>query len=239
MTAAQALLETMRVASGQVTLWPYHWQRLQHSMGRLRMHIPASLEPDLQYHIKALAAISGEEQLRARLLVAASGNTVTYLLEMAPYQHQHGKIYEVALFEEDRKTVHKDDGIKKAGDRFYEKARLSVTRKKVDEVLIINGHDDIIEGSISNVFIVRNGQVFTPPLSAGCIDGVYRRALLEKAATIRIFITEADLPIATLAAAEEIFLTNALRGIMPVAVCNGKAYPQNISLQLRQMMETF
>ncbi len=77
-----------------------------------------------------------------------------------------------------------------------------------DEALFANTAGHLCEGTGSNVFVVLDGRIVTPPLSSGCLAGVTRELLLEV-----IDADERDLPVSVLAEADEIFLTSSTRDV--------------------------
>ena len=82
-----------------------------------------------------------------------------------------------------------------------------------NDALISNHKENIIESSIANLFWVKDEVVYTPPVNEGCISGIMREHLLEIALDNEISIQEKALTIDTLRNADEVFLTNAVRGI--------------------------
>jgi branched-chain amino acid aminotransferase len=76
------------------------------------------------------------------------------------------------------------------------------------EALMANTAGDLCEGTGSNVFVVLDGELATPPLSSGCLAGVTRALVLEWTGAV-----ERDLPMAALEAASEVFLTSSTRDI--------------------------
>lgn len=83
-----------------------------------------------------------------------------------------------------------------------------------EAILIKDGF--AIEGAASNVFIVRNGLVITPPNSPALLPGITRDLILELAANNSIPFREADIPVADLLSADEIWVTSSTREISPV-----------------------
>ncbi|HUP74425.1 MAG TPA: aminotransferase class IV [Acidimicrobiales bacterium] len=86
------------------------------------------------------------------------------------------------------------------------------------EALFLNTRDEVCEGSRTNIFAVCDGQLVTPPQSAGCLPGVTRALVLEYGGAV-----EATLDLPQLMAASEAFLTSALRGAQPIATIDGAA----------------
>src|SRR5699024_277222 len=78
-----------------------------------------------------------------------------------------------------------------------------------DEVLFINEKGELTEGSRTSLFVRSGGQLLTPPLSCGLLDGVLRRHLLQTRANVR----ESVLYSHELANADEVLLGNSLRGL--------------------------
>src|SRR5207249_2147893 len=90
--------------------------------------------------------------------------------------------------------------------------------------LLLNVHDRICDATIANVFWIKNGTIYTPPLSEGCVAGVTRRYILEKIQSARHKIQEKVCEIIDLENADEIFLTNAIQGIRWVKQFRDKTY---------------
>lgn len=92
------------------------------------------------------------------------------------------------------------------------------------EGLWLNTQGYLAEGSMSNIFFTRNGHLFTPSIACGCLPGTRRALVLSLAASLGIPATEGEFRPAELDEAEEVFLTNALMGIMPVRSVNDHRY---------------
>jgi para-aminobenzoate synthetase/4-amino-4-deoxychorismate lyase len=96
----------------------------------------------------------------------------------------------------------------------YDHAFAEGRRRGYADVIFINEHGHITEGAIHNIFVRHNDQWRTPPTTAGLLPGVYRRHLLMTHPEI----TEANLTPESLRAADELWLTNAVRGIRQVTL---------------------
>ena len=92
-----------------------------------------------------------------------------------------------------------------------------------DEALLLNEHGFVAEGSISNVFFVTHGELFTPPVESGILPGITREAVLELAASSKIRATEVDIRAEDLPRFDEAFLTNSVLEIMPLVAVRDKA----------------
>lgn len=92
-------------------------------------------------------------------------------------------------------------------------ALLSVAKKQgAHEAIMPNTKGELCEGTGSNIFVVKDGQVMTPPLSGGCLGGI-TRALVIKWFDVK----EVDLPMSVLRDVDEAFLTSSTRDIQPIS----------------------
>ncbi|MEV5706035.1 aminotransferase class IV [Actinoallomurus sp. NPDC052274] len=102
------------------------------------------------------------------------------------------------------------------------------------EAIFGNLAGNLCEGTGSNVFIVRDGRLTTPPLSSGCLAGITRALVLEWAGG-----EEEDLPLEEFATADEAFLTSTTRDIQPIRAVDGKVFPSAPGSVTRKAMEVF
>jgi 4-amino-4-deoxychorismate lyase len=100
-------------------------------------------------------------------------------------------------------------------------ARRESTDPGIVEALMFSSSEALVSGTMSNVFLVRESKLLTPRLDRCGVAGVMRGLVLEIAAAAGIRAEECRLGAADLAAAEELFLTNALTGIRPVRELDG------------------
>ncbi|MGZ5938942.1 MAG: aminotransferase class IV, partial [Rhizomicrobium sp.] len=100
---------------------------------------------------------------------------------------------------------------------FYDDEQARLARLTgCDEAIFLNERGELAEGSRTNIFIRRAGKLVTPPLTAGVLDGVLRRELIESGACIEATLTPEDI-------AGEVFLGNSLRGLIPAELSQKSA----------------
>ncbi len=92
-----------------------------------------------------------------------------------------------------------------------------------DEALILNAAGQIVEGTTSNVFLVKDGGLVTPPDEAGLLAGITRAKVLELARSFGIPCELRTFPPAELVAADEVFITSSIRELVPVVAMDGKS----------------
>jgi branched-chain amino acid aminotransferase len=95
-------------------------------------------------------------------------------------------------------------------------------RAGCDEAIMLNTQGAIACATTANIFIVKNGRVFTPGLSSGILPGITRARLIEALPGV----TERAVSVAELADADEAFLTNSLTGIRPLVEWDGRPIGQ-------------
>jgi len=93
------------------------------------------------------------------------------------------------------------------------------------ETLFFNTSGHLCEAAMANVFFVKNGDLFTPPLHSGCLPGITREVVIELAAERGIPCVQRDLTAPELQAAEECFLTSSTRGIVAVSRLDQRKIP--------------
>jgi 4-amino-4-deoxychorismate lyase len=95
-------------------------------------------------------------------------------------------------------------------------ARAEWSDPAIAEGLMLDQSSRLIEGTMSNVFLVRGGVVYTPRLHRCGVAGIVRELVLQRLAAECAPVREADLTLDDVSAADEVFLTNSLIGIWPV-----------------------
>ena len=100
-------------------------------------------------------------------------------------------------------------------------AKREARMREADEALLLNAAGHIAEASVANVFVVRRGELVTPPANDGALEGVTRRTILELADELGIPNREVSLSRFDLFSADEVFLTGTGARIVPVANFDG------------------
>ena len=82
------------------------------------------------------------------------------------------------------------------------------------DIIAVNERGEITEGTFTNVAVLQNGELFTPPVKCGLLDGTYRKKLLEKGVLKEKILYSKDLE-----TAEKIFCFNSVRKMVEVELC--------------------
>lgn len=191
------LFETMRAEQGNVALLDLHMARLGASARMLGFTFDeASIRAEL---LASLADVSAP--CVARLSLAQSGATKIERRAM-PSASNDMRVFltPMSIARDDFRLRHKT-----TSRAFYDDARV---QSGADEVVFVDADGFITEGSISNVFVERDGILLTPPLARGLLPGVLRASLLASRKACEADLTPADL-------ANGFFIGNAVRGLVP------------------------
>jgi branched-chain amino acid aminotransferase len=85
-----------------------------------------------------------------------------------------------------------------------------------EEAVLLNHDGFVAEGASTNVFVVQDGTLRTPPLTAGILAGITRAVVLELAASLDIPVQEEELELAELLGADEAFLSSTTKEVLPI-----------------------
>ena len=196
------LIETMRAEGGRVALVDLHLARLARSAAALGFDL------DLDRVRDAVRGGVGEGAHVVRLTVGRGGDV---LAEVRPLEDRPFRTawIDPEPFAEAGTWVCRHKTTARAAYRARADRALA---RGADEAVLVNPDGLVTEGTRSTVWAERGGRLLTPPLTAGGLDGVFRAHVLATDARAG----ERDLTPDDLRAAEAVWLTNAVRGWMPV-----------------------
>ncbi len=101
-------------------------------------------------------------------------------------------------------------------------AKIEANQAGAAEALMLNDTGHIAECTADNVFVVKKGRIFTPPVSAGSLRGITRGLVMEIAEELEIPITEPELTRYDVFTADEVFLTGTAAEVVPVTMCDSR-----------------
>jgi len=227
------LFETLAVRNGRILFAREHLARLRAGAGQLSINL-SSDDRCLQGYLEACRQANGIRDGSLRLTVTAgpaSGETCTIVTLGPPLytdgDYRRGFRIGVVGIRRNRhspsvrlKTLNYLDNIL---------SRQEARSNGWDEGVLLNTEGLVAECSASNIFIVRQGRLFTPHADCGLLAGIVRAKVLTLARRLGLNVSEATLGIDDLENAEEIFLTNSVMGVMPVSYFNdqpvGPSFP--------------
>ena len=95
-------------------------------------------------------------------------------------------------------------------------ARVEALRDGYDEAIMLNYHGKVSEGSAENIFLVNKGEISTPPLDAGILDGITRDSVIRIARSEGMTVTERDIDREDMYVADEVFMTGTAAEVKSV-----------------------
>src|SRR5881296_1942700 len=101
-------------------------------------------------------------------------------------------------------------------------ARIEANLAGADEALMLNDAGNVAECTADNVFIIKHGQIFTPPITAGALQGITRSIVFDIAGEFALKVKEADFTRHDIFVADECFLTGTAAEIVPVVKVDGR-----------------
>jgi branched-chain amino acid aminotransferase len=245
-----ALFETIRITNYNPQFLKEHLMRLYAGMDVLKMEMnPLLNETYLEHAILELAQknnITSDGRVRLTVyrneggLYAPSDNKVSFLIEVYSLDEigytLNTKGYTVDLFTEFKKAQNALSSIKSANSAIYVMAGIHKVQQQLDECLLLNDKHHIIEGISSNIFAVKNGVLYTPPVADGCVNGVMRKKIIEIAQANKIAVYEISVMQNVLLGADELFLTNTINGIRWAVAYKQKRYFNDTSKKLTEKL---
>lgn len=241
--------ESIRIGDGRFYHWPQHLERMHKTAMLLHMHLPEALGTgELESAILAKAKERNWEHCRLRLsfhrkgegLYTPSELNCDWVAELSPLQEGsypwNEKGLNVGHFKELTKNSNYLSSLKTQSALLYVMAGLYAESNNLDEVLIFNDYGRVAEGRYSNIFLVHDEFLITPPISEYGIDGVMRRIVLQLADAYGYSIQERPVTETDVTAASEVFFTSAIKGIEWANHYLGKAYKCSVSKVLHQQL---
>lgn len=237
------LFETMRVSNGKLNFADLHADRLQLGMKTLKLEGYSNFDTYfLKEKVDELCRrnkIVKNARVRVNVFRDAGGlytptqNKSAYTLEVShldsPSYEINGKGLIMDIYEDIRKPVNKLSNLKTCNALPYVMAGIYKQQKRLDEVFILNQDGFLCETLSANVFLVYKGQIYTPALSEGCIAGIMRNVVMDLAKDADLNMIEAQINPEILDEVEEVFITNAAKGIQWVMGFNRKRYFNEVS----------
>lgn len=228
------LFETLAVINGTPRFWQRHFDRLL--IGCTRLKIPAPAEELLLQEIATLSQGKGSCVIKLIITRGSGGRgyrpphpvTPTRLLICYPFpqypERNSTAGVEIRLCKATLGCNPLLAGIKHLNRLEQVLARSEWDDDMIAEGLMANHEGNIIEGTMSNIFLVCKGELHTPDLSACGIDGVMRGIVIEQARLLDIPLRITNITPTQLGQGSELFLTNSLIGIWPVNRCGEQTY---------------
>jgi branched-chain amino acid aminotransferase len=235
-----------------------HLDRLAESAGRIYLDLggPVDRFSRAVRETVAAAEVTADEDAYVRLVVTRGTGPLglrfgpsiapTVVVIVAPADRPDVPTWErgltVALVERRRVPRRALDPRAKTGNYMNNVLALHEAHLAgADDAVMLNDRGEVTEGTTSNVYVVLRGVVVTPPLDAGILKGTTRTRVIDLCARNQISLEERPLLPADLRAADEVFLSSSVRGVMPVVRVDGRpagaGVPGPVTRRVRDLFE--
>lgn len=213
------VFETMRSYNKKIVYLDEHLRRINNSCKLIGLKLklsPATLKNGVKKTVEANCL--KDAYVRLTIWKSLSGADISVVAKK--YDAYPSKKYKTG-FSAKVSTFRQTEGsllakIKTTSRLLYELCLQEAKNTGCDEAVIINNSGYITEASRSNIFLVKNNELFTPDLECGCLDGITRKAMFDLAKEYNIRLHEGNFTLQNLYLADEAFLTNSLMGVMPL-----------------------
>ncbi len=248
------IFETLRSYNGTPFLLGDHLQRLVSSAQALEIPLHYSLE-ELQTAVENLLRLNGLSDALIRITLSRGESPhyglqppeetqPTLIIQSHPFHPHPEESYthgiRLVLSAHRRSTTCPLARHKTANFLSGIMARQEATRRGAQDALFLNTEGQVCEATVSNIFMVESGRVVTPSLQANILPGITRKKVLEICQAEGIPASEELFGMERLLRADEVFLTNSLIEIMPVAYIEDKGISRTIPGKItRRLMEAY
>lgn len=246
-----AVFETLKIVNGKILFLEDHYFRLMSSMRIVRMEIPMNFTMEyIEQQILTVAQANNmEDSSRARITVYRNdggyylpqNNFVSFLIQAEKLENKsysvNEKDYVVDLYSDFYIAKQLLSSIKTTNKILNITASIYAKENDLDNCLLLNDSKNVIEALQGNLFMLKGNTLTTPPVSEGCLNGVMRKQILNLARTIaNLAVVEAVISPFDLQKADELFITNVIKGIQPITKYRKKEFTIDFSKQMLQKL---
>lgn len=242
-----ALFETMHANGTEIQFFDEHFERMMQAVKFLKMKIPDNFNKSLIYAEAKSLLVRNKLFTGAKIRISAfrneggtylpDNNNLSYFIETDKLESDIYKLNTkgliVDIYDEIRKPINPFSWFKTSNAQLYVLAALYAAEKRLGDVLILNESGNIVEASSSNIFVVKNNQIHTPSIDEGCVNGIMRNKIIEIAIQQKFTVfDECRLTMKDMHEADEVFITNAVKGIQWVLAFGNRRYFNKVSKSL-------
>lgn len=217
----------MLFRNSKIALFDMHFERITNSCKALKIEININ-KNDILEQIQALVVANKLLISKVKWQIFEDEfKKVHYTLECSSIDAEINEWNEigwhVGILKFEHKEAFKLNNMKRIRPDFYSFTNNEVKSQKLDDLILTVGNE-VIESSIGNIFIIKGEEINTPPLISGCVAGVMRQFVLNFLKSGNYFVKEKEMFIEDILHADELFITNAIRGIKWVERMENKRF---------------
>lgn len=240
---------TVLIADKKVMNWPEHWQRIQSSCQQMKMPLPSKVELELwmqnalntyfseqssTHCILKILLTRGEGGIGYSMPKSAKVNTVFYIKAHAV--NKNAPALKVGVCET-QSSMHSLAGLKTLNRLENVMARTEMTENGFDEGVMLDALFRVVCGTQSNIYLIKDNEIITPIIDKSGVAGTCRAALNNLLLQHGWKVTIKKLVLSDLYKADELFFTNAVRGVQPVSDFHEQYYPQDSGKKIAELWQ--
>lgn len=242
-----SVFETIKVLDGKVLFLEDHYFRLMASMRIIRMEIPMNFtmeffESQILNLVKA-KAIESAARVRFSVFRKSGGfylpktNEIEFVvvaesLETAVYSFEN-QPYEVELFKDFHIAAQLLSTLKNNNRLVQITGSIFAEENGYQNCLLMNDAKNVVEALQGNLFMLSGNKLVTPPLSDGCLNGIMRKQILAITRKMEnLEVIEQSISPFDLQKADELFVTNVIKGVQPITKYRKKEYKTDFASEV-------
>ena len=230
------IYETMRVYDGLVFMFDDHLERLSRSAGLISLDLPKKHD-DIKTAVYETLKANGLTEASVRISVTRGYGEIgldpalcekpTFVIMAHPFKEypKHCREKGVGVMIAETRRNYRDalnPQIKSHNFLNNILARIESKKGSYFEAIMLNYEGMLAEGTISNIFFIKNGTLCTPSIDVGILDGITRSIIIGLAGKVEIDVMEGRFCLDDIERADEVFISNSLMEVMPVTVIGDK-----------------
>lgn len=228
--AGWGVFSTLRVADGVLFAWERHWARIQRDAAAFHVALPHDPET-VRRKLLELIEANQSPNCTLRLVIVRNGGGMwagpsngrdSDMIALTADSKDWGAGVKLAYVREARHAACEFTGTKILSWAMNLTWLEAAQSRGFDEVILLNERGEVAECTSANIFIANGNEVWTPPLSSGCLPGITREVILNEIHTPGIRVAEKALLPGDLEYADEVFITSTTRDLLPVAFIEDK-----------------
>ncbi|NRT11078.1 aminotransferase class IV [Flavobacterium sp. 14A] len=245
------VFETVKIVNSKILFLEDHYFRLMASMRVVRMEIPMNFTMEFfEEQILSLVQRNNLTQSsRARITMYRNdggyylpvSNEVSYIIHATPLEQTlysvKETLYEVDLFKDFYITRQLLSSIKSTNKLLNITASIYASENGLDNCILLNDAKNVVEAIQGNIFMLVGNTLTTPPVSEGCLNGVMRKQVLALAKKIpQLTVVEEIISPFDLQKADQLFITNVIKGIQPITKYRKKEFAIALAAELTNLL---
>ncbi|WP_339655146.1 aminotransferase class IV [Flavobacterium frigidarium] len=245
------VFETVKIVNGKILFLEDHYFRLMASMRVVRMEIPMNFT--MEFFEEQILSLVKRNNLvqssRARITMFRNDggyylpvtNDVSYLIHATALNEMsyttNTNTYEVDLFKDFYITKQLLSSIKSTNKLLNVTASIYASENGLDNCILLNDTKNVVEAIQGNIFMLLGNKLITPPVSEGCLNGVMRKQVLALAKKLpELTVVEEIISPFDLQKADQLFLTNVIKGIQPITKYRKKEFTTTLAQELTTLL---